>query len=75
MTDETPARTTREVLIHLWRRIRGFLPIVLAALPIYGLHHLGGPFLAMPVLVLGVAGYVWWQRRTALRLVAPKPRP
>jgi hypothetical protein len=75
MTEETVARTTREALVHLWRRIRDFLPFILAALPIYGLHHLGGPFLAMPALVLGVAGYVWWQRRTASRLAAPRPRP
>jgi hypothetical protein len=75
MTEETTVRTTREALAHLWGRIRGFLPLIVAALPVYGLHHLGGPFLAMPVLVLGVAGYVWWQRRTASRLVAPEPRP
>lgn len=75
MTEETPARTTREAMLLLWGRIRGFLPLLAAALPVYGLHHLGGPLLALPALVLGVAGFVLWQRRTQGRLAAPRPRP
>jgi len=75
MTEEIPARTTREALGHLWRQIRGFLPFIFTALPIYALHHLGGAFLALSVLVLGVAGYVWWRRRTSARLVVSKPHP
>jgi len=75
MTEETTARTTREALVLLWGRLRAFLPLLLAALPVYGLHHLGGPLLALPFLVAGVGVFVWWQRRTAGRLAAPGPRP
>jgi hypothetical protein len=75
MTEETTARTTREALVLLWGRLRTFLPLLLAALPVYGLHHLGGPLLALPFLVVGVGAFVWWQRRTAGRLAAPGPRP
>ncbi len=75
MIEETPARTTREALNLLWGRLRAFLPLLVAALPVYGLHHLGGPFLALPALVLGVAAFILWQRRMGGRLAAPKPRP
>lgn len=75
MTEETTARTTREALALLWGRLRPFLPLLLAALPVYGLHHLGGPLLALPFLVAGVAVFVWWQRRTGGSLAAPGPRP
>lgn len=75
MTEEIPARTTREALGILWRRVRVFLPLLIAALPIYGLHHLGGPLLALPTLVLGVIIFVFWQYRTARRLAPPSSRP
>lgn len=75
MTEDPPVRTTREALRLLWARVRTFLPLIGAALPIYGLHHLGGPLLALPVLFIGVGAFILWQRRTAGRLAAPETGP